>query len=218
MYSFTEENYLKTILMLSEQQDPVATNDIAKELDTKASSVTDMIKKLSDKRLVNYKKYHGTSLSQKGKRIALNIIRKHRLWEVFLVEKLQFNWDEVHEIAEQLEHIQSPELINRLDEFLDFPTVDPHGDPIPDSEGKFILSKEIQLNEASIGCQGVIVGVKDTSNDFLQYLDGLNIHLGTKIKVIQIFSYDKSMEVQINNSKCIMISEMVSKNISINEN
>ena len=135
MFSQAEENYVKAIYALDTQtKKGVSTNLIAKKLQTKASSVTDMLQKLSGKRLVDYKKYHGVQLSKKGKKIAASVIRKHRLWETFLVRKLHFSWDEVHDIAEQLEHIQSERLIDGLDAFLEFPTVDPHGDPIPDKE------------------------------------------------------------------------------------
>ena len=137
--TFSEENYLKTIYHLTTASDAeVSTNAIAEKMETKASSVTDMLKKLAEKGLINYKKYQGVSLTQDGKLAAKMSVRKHRLWEVFLVEKLGFSWDEVHDIAEQLEHIKSEKLINKLDDFLDNPTEDPHGDPIPDREGRII--------------------------------------------------------------------------------
>ena len=135
--TFSEENYLKTIYHLTIISDSeISTNAIAEKMETKASSVTDMLKKLAEKDLVDYKKYQGVSLTEKGKLSAKMIVRKHRLWEVFLVEKLDFSWDEVHDIAEQLEHIKSEKLINKLDDFLGNPTEDPHGDPIPDKNGK----------------------------------------------------------------------------------
>ena len=145
MFSQTEENYLKAIYSLSLKNEKlVSTNDIAKKLGTKASSVTDMLKKLADKKLVDYTKYHGTSLTKKGVKISLLIVRKHRLWETFLVEKLHFKWTEVHVLAEQLEHIKSEELTNRLEAFLEFPTHDPHGDPIPNKDG--IVPNEKKAN------------------------------------------------------------------------
>ena len=217
MLSQTEENYLKAVLKLSPEGQVVSTNDIANELKTKASSVTDMIQKLSDKNLINYKKYHGSTLSRKGKKVALDVLRKHRLWEVFLVEKLNFKWDEIHVIAEQLEHVHSSELINRLDQFLGFPRLDPHGDPIPDSEGNIAAIKEIALSALKTGSMGVIIGVKDSSNDFLQYLDSIGIHLGTKIEILKTFPYDNSMEIKCNGNKVIMVSSVVAKNLSINE-
>src|SRR3984885_5178673 len=137
MNTFTEENYLKAIYHLSHESGSVSTNQIAAALNTKAASVTDMLKKLADKALINYEKYQGVTLTSAGQKIALHIIRKHRLWEYFLVEKLNFKWDEVHEMAEEMEHISSVELIDRLDKFMDYPKHDPHGDPIPDSDGKF---------------------------------------------------------------------------------
>ena len=171
MNSFTEENYLKAIFKLSMGSNKeVSTNAIAEQLDTKASSVTDMIKKLSDKKLVKYVKYKGVSLNEKGEEIAVSIIRNHRLWEVFLVEKLDFKWDEVHEFAEELEHIKSDKLTERLDTFLGFPKYDPHGDPIPDKDGNINRHKDITIANLKINDKGVIVGVKEHSKGYLKYL------------------------------------------------
>ena len=136
--TFSEENYLKTIYHLTTSlSTEISTNAIAEMMETKASSVTDMLKKLAEKDLVHYKKYQGVFLTPKGKLAAKMIVRKHRLWEVFLVEKLDFSWDEVHEVAEQLEHIQSKKLIDKLDQFLEYPSIDPHGDPIPNAKGEW---------------------------------------------------------------------------------
>ena len=170
MFSHSEENYLKVIYTIElTKSKNVSTTLIAKKIHTKASSVTDMLKKLADKKLVNYEKYKGVSLTKKGKSIAVNIVRKHRLWEVFLVNKLNYNWDEVHEMAEQLEHIKSDSLINRLDAFLNFPKHDPHGDPIPDENGNIALHKNVMLSfiEANNSC--VVIGLKDSSSDFLKF-------------------------------------------------
>ena len=164
MQSYTEENYLKVIYHLSEISHPVQTNAIADRIQTKAASVTDMIKKLSEKELVHYVKYQGVTLTEKGKLTAINIVRKHRLWEVFLVDKLNFKWDEVHEVAEELEHIQSNLLIERLDEFLDFPKVDPHGDPIPDKNGNFAEMTFTKLSKLKNGDKGNITGVSEHSS------------------------------------------------------
>src|SRR5687767_4763554 len=144
-YSSSTENYLKAIFHLQKADGVVTTNDVANELQTRPASVTDMLKKLKAQKLLLYEKYQGFKLSNEGRKVALQIIRKHRLWEFFLVEKLNFGWDEVHEIAEELEHISSKKLIDRLDEYLGFPKSDPHGDPIPDSSGTFTLPKQVDL-------------------------------------------------------------------------
>ena len=218
MLSQAEENYLKTIYHLSESgKRAVSTNAISEMQKTKPASVSDMIKKLSDKGVVSYKKYKGVNLSIKGKNAALQIVRKHRLWEVFLVEKLNFNWDEVHEIAEQLEHIKSPILTKRLDEFLGFPRIDPHGDPIPDENGEIAFGKKIQLNHATIGKVFILTGVDNSDSGFLAHLDKLGISLGTKITIKEINDYDGSMQVQIKDQTPIFISEQVAINLLVTE-
>lgn len=215
MPSFSEENYLKAIFHLERSYpNGVSTNALAEEMETKASSVTDMIKKLSEKKLVNYKKYQGVRLSDSGKHTAIQVIRKHRLWEVFLVDKLNFNWDEVHEIAEQLEHIRSEKLTNELDRFLEYPKRDPHGDPIPDSKGKFTVANRLLLSSMQIGDTGICVGVKDSSPEFLQYLDKNNIALGKKLEVKQKEDFDQSMQIEIE-GKEIQISSQISGNLFI---
>src|SRR5690606_30039252 len=181
MFTYSEENYIKAIFHLQHiSVEGVSTNAIADQMDTKASSVTDMIKKLAEKDLINYVKYQGVTLTEKGRKTALSIIRKHRLWEVFLVEKLDFTWDEVHEVAEQLEHIHSEKLIDRLDKLLDFPKFDPHGDPIPSKDGKFQERDKILLSELPVGEGGICVGVKDSSSSFLKFLDknGIALEIG----------------------------------------
>ena len=196
--TFSEDNYLKTIYHLKTIIDSeVSTNAIAEKTETKASSVTDMLKKLADKGLVNYKKYQGVSLTENGRLAAKMIVRKHRLWEVFLVEKLDFSWDEVHDIAEQLEHIQSDKLINRLDDFLNNPTEDPHGDPIPDVHGKIIKIEKQLLSELTENQRGICVGVKDTSSEFLKYLDKQGIALGSEIAILSIEEFDKSLRIKV---------------------
>ncbi|MEM9859116.1 MAG: metal-dependent transcriptional regulator, partial [Bacteroidota bacterium] len=207
-------NYLKTIYHLSElSEQSVSTNSIAEELDTKAASVTDMIKRLSSKGILSYQKYKGVHVSEKGKLAALQVIRKHRLWETFLVAKLKFNWDEVHEVAEQLEHIKSPLLIRRLDELLGYPKFDPHGDPIPDENGEFKEKPKTPLLDLQIEQVGIVVTVQDDSPAFLQYLDKIGIYIGAKIKVIDKVEFDGSMEIQIDNRKTNFISKQVSENI-----
>ncbi|MDX1628071.1 MAG: metal-dependent transcriptional regulator, partial [Fulvivirga sp.] len=194
--SFAEENYLKTIYHLAQESDgPVSTNAIADSLQTKAASVTDMIKRLSTKGVVSYQKYKGVRVSDEGRKAALHVIRKHRLWETFLVEKLKFNWDEVHEVAEQLEHIRSPLLIERLDEHLGYPKYDPHGDPIPDEDGEFKAKPRVALSECAIGKQGTVVAVNDDSPAFLQYLDKIGAYIGAKIQVTDKVEFDDSLEI-----------------------
>lgn len=213
--SFSEENYLKAIFHLQRTfKAGVSTNALAEEMETKASSVTDMVKKLSDKKLVIYKKYQGVKLSEKGKAVAVTVIRKHRLWEVFLVDKLNFNWDEVHEIAEQLEHIKSKKLTNELDRFLEYPKRDPHGDPIPDAEGNFSVSNQLLLSGVNKSEKVVCVGVKDSSVEFLQYLDKNQISLGKELKVLDKETFDGSMLIQIDKKK-LRISQVVSNNLYV---
>ncbi len=213
--TFSEENYLKTIYHLTTLLDTeVSTNAIAEMMETKASSVTDMLKKLAEKHLVNYKKYQGVSLTEKGKLSAKMIVRKHRLWEVFLVEKLDFSWDEVHDIAEQLEHIKSEQLINRLDDFLGNPTEDPHGDPIPDSNGQIIKIEKQLLSELSENQTGMCVGVKDTSSEFLKYLDKQEIALGSKIQIVAKETFDLSLKIKVNGNE-LTISNKIASNLFV---
>ncbi|HEY6144573.1 MAG TPA: metal-dependent transcriptional regulator [Flavobacterium sp.] len=213
--TFSEENYLKAIYHLTVSSDAeVSTNAIAEMMETKASSVTDMLKKLAEKDLVNYKKYQGVSLTENGKLAAKMIVRKHRLWEVFLVEKLDFSWDEVHDIAEQLEHIKSEKLINKLDDFLGNPTEDPHGDPIPDANGKIINTEKQLLSELSENQNGICVGVKDTSSEFLKYLDKQEISLGSKIEIIGKESFDLSLKIRLKTQE-LTISNKIASNIFV---
>ncbi len=203
MISLAEENYLKSIYHLSQAgSKSVLTNELAEAMNTKAASVTDMIKKLSTKEFISYEKYYGVNLTAKGKTVALSVIRKHRLWETFLVEKLAFSWDEVHEVAEQLEHIQSKRLIEKLDEYLGFPKVDPHGDPIPDTKGKIKALQQVMLATLKPGADSIIV-------------DKIGARPGKTIKVIEREEYDGSMEVSINNQR-FFLSKEVSENILVN--
>ncbi|WP_179334101.1 metal-dependent transcriptional regulator [Winogradskyella costae] len=213
MITLTEENYIKAIYHLGNNGiNSVNTNAIAEAMNTKASSVTDMVKKLSEKNYADYKKYQGVTLTDDGRRVAVNIIRKHRLWEVFLVEKLNFSWDEVHEVAEHLEHIKSDKLIDELDAFLEFPTYDPHGDPIPDKEGNFKHIEKIVLAKAEVGSTYKCVGVDDTSSHFLKYLDSNNIGLGTIITIKHKEPFDNSIKIALENSE-IVVSQSVAKNL-----
>jgi DtxR family Mn-dependent transcriptional regulator len=214
MNSFTEENYLKSIYILIEQESgAVATNAIAEKVNTKAASVTDMLKKLSEKKFINYQKYQGVTLTAKGEKVALNIVRKHRLWEMFLVEKLNFTWDEVHDVAEQLEHINSDKLIEEIDKFLNRPKVDPHGDPIPDAKGKLQIQKSCLLSGFKKNEVCIMTGVVDHSPTFLQYLDKSGITLGNEIKIKEIIEFDHSLQIIINKRKTIFISNDIAKNI-----
>ena|SRR5688572_12712571 len=215
MLTFAEENYLKTIYHLSVGGlKDVLTNQIAEAMKTKAASVTDMLKKLSAKNVISYEKYHGVRVTKHGKSEALSVIRKHRLWETFLVQKLRFNWDEVHEIAEQLEHIHSPILIEKLDEFLGYPTADPHGEPIPDNHGNIKVQPQQPLNDLSPGYQGEITAVKDSDSSLLKYLDKIGAIPGKRIALISKEEYDESLEVEID-TKRISLSKTVSKNILV---
>jgi len=216
MQSYTEENYLKIIYHLSVISNPVQTNAIAEKIQTKAASVTDMLKKLSEKEMVDYVKYQGVTLTEKGKLTAINIVRKHRLWEVFLVDKLNFKWDEVHEVAEELEHIKSTLLIERLDEFLDFPKVDPHGDPIPDQHGNFANLSFVKLSKLKTGEKGTITGVSEHSSPFLKHLEKLGLTLGKKIAISETIDFDGSVELLIDHQK-VNISREVAKHILINK-
>lgn len=215
MVTQSEENYLKAIYHLGKHGSvAVSTNAIAEQMETKASSVTDMIKKLADKNLADYVKYQGVTLTKEGRLAAASVVRKHRLWEVLLVEKLNFSWDEVHEVAEQLEHIKSEKLINELDAFLNYPEEDPHGDPIPDRHGNIKKTEKILLAQADENQLCVCVGVKNSSTDFLKYLDRNHIALGTAIKIISRERFDESMTIEVNNL-LINISKTVSNNIYI---
>lgn len=209
--TYSEENYLKAIYHLSLfQKKGVNTNAIAKMLDSKASSVTDMVKKLAEKSLVEYQKYQGVTLTEKGLLAAKMIVRKHRLWEVFLVEKLGFAWDEVHDVAEELEHIKSEKLIDKLDEFLEFPSEDPHGDPIPNAKGEIKKVDKKLLSELKVTQKSICVGVKDSSADFLKYLDKQQISLGSELEISEIEHFDLSMKVLVNGIETSLSNKIAS--------
>lgn len=219
MPSQTEENYLKAIYKLLEKdQNAVTTNAIASSLNTKAASVTDMLGKLYLKKLINYKKYQGVTLTVTGEKIALKIIRKHRLWEMFLVEKLNFTWDEVHVVAEQLEHIQSDKLIKQVDKFLNFPKFDPHGDPIPDEKGFFAEKNSLLLADLNPGESGTMTGVVDHSEKFLRFLGTVGLSPGKKINIKKIQDFDRSFCISTLKKKNIYISSEVAKNILVTVN
>ena len=215
MLSSAEENYLKCIFKHYERvKEPVSTNAIAEDMQTKASSVTDMLKRLADKQLILYKRYKGVRLTSTGEEAAKSLVRRHRLWESFLVKKLSFTWDEVHEIAEELEHVRSEKLTDKLDQFLGYPKFDPHGDPIPDKDGNIQRRSQVPLTDLKAGETGLITGVKDSSKAFLQFLDAQGIQLGTEIEVLEIYEYDQSRLVQTGGKK-LTLSHQVAKNLYV---
>jgi DtxR family transcriptional regulator, Mn-dependent transcriptional regulator len=213
-FTTSEENYLKAIFHLQEKEGTVTTNALAEKLQTKPASVTDMMKKLSAKKLLNYKPYYGFSLSNEGKKIALFIIRRHRLWEYFLSEKLKFDWNEVHALAEELEHVSSKQLIDRLDEYLGHPQFDPHGDPIPDQKGKIKNLNKVSLFDLPFHQTAEVRQVTNQSKEMLDLLEHKNITIGTKLEVKKHFDFDHSVELKIKTTT-ITISEQLAKNIFV---
>ncbi|HEY6064346.1 MAG TPA: metal-dependent transcriptional regulator [Chitinophagaceae bacterium] len=214
-YSTSEENYIKAIYHLQGGEATVTTNELARELKTKPASVTDMMKKLKTKKLLHYQPYQGFRLSQEGSKVALGIIRRHRLWEYFLSEKLKFSWDEVHEVAEHLEHVSSKKLIDKLDEFLGFPRVDPHGDPIPDTHGKIKINQQVCLAGMTINKPAMVCHVADQSTEMLELLEHKHISIGTRLEVKRKFDFDHSMEIKIRLQPSFTISEQLAKNIFV---
>jgi DtxR family Mn-dependent transcriptional regulator len=212
-YSTSEENYIKAIFHLQHTDGTVTTNELAAELKAKPASITDMMKKLKTKKLVHYQAYHGFRLSPDGKKVALGIIRRHRLWEYFLAEKLKFSWEEVHAVAEDLEHVSSKKLIDKLDEFLGFPRFDPHGDPIPDMHGRIETSRQVSLQHLPLNKPAVVSHVSDQSSEMLELLGHKKIGIGTRLEVKRKFSFDNSLEIKIRQQSPINISEQLSKNI-----
>ncbi|MDO8991688.1 metal-dependent transcriptional regulator [Daejeonella sp.] len=216
MHSFTEENYLKAIYKLEEKTGGRVNNtDLAKALAIHSATVTDMLKKMSERKWILYEKSKGFKLTGKGRKSAVGIIRRHRLWEVFLVSKLEFGWDEVHEIAEQLEHVQSEDLINRLDSFLGYPKADPHGDPIPDENGEFMKSEAVLLSKLKAGSKARFAGITDHSTAFLSYLDKIGLALGDTIKIGSIEEFDQSYILQLKSKKEIIVSSRVTNGILV---
>ncbi len=216
MVTQAEENHLKAIFKIGEKDGkPALTNAIAALMQTSAASVTDMLKRLADKGLITYEKYRGVQLTEEGNRLATALIRKHRLWEVFLTEKLGFSWDEVHELAEQLEHVQGNDLVSRLDAFLGHPKFDPHGDPIPDAEGRWTFRKQAPLATLQPGDRGVVTGVDEHSATFLQYLDQIGIALGTSLELLERFPYDQSVRVRMSDGHELVLSDKVTQNLFV---
>lgn len=215
--TYTEENYLKAIYTIQQRSaaGEVSVNEIAERMQTRPATVTDMLRKLSEKQLIHYEKYRKIQLSEQGIVQALEILRKHRLWETFLHDKLNFTWDEVHEVAEQLEHIHSSKLIDRLDEFLGHPQFDPHGDPIPDSEGVMPASSTLTLKEIQVGQSCRIVAVKDTSTIFLQQLERFGLKIGVQLTVKERMPYDNSLFVQVEQGQAFQLSERIAENMLV---
>jgi len=221
-YSTSEENYIKAIYHLQSGPNSVSTNALAEKLSTKPASVTDMMKKLKTKKLLHYQPYQGFRLSNEGRKVALDIIRRHRLWEYFLAEKLKFKWDEVHAVAEELEHVSSKKLIDKLDEYLGYPKFDPHGDPIPDSLGKIENSRQINLTELPLNQAAEVCRVVNQSGEMLELLQHKKISIGTRIEVKKKFGFDHSIEIKLKQSRrtslgqpAFLISEQLAKNIFV---
>jgi DtxR family transcriptional regulator, Mn-dependent transcriptional regulator len=216
MLSFTEENYLKAIFKIAEKEKKSAsTNSIAKVLETSAASVTDMLKRLSEKELIHYEKYRGVTLTNEGNKIATSLIRRHRLWEVFLVDKLRFDWEHVHDLAEELEHIYSEELIQRLDAYLDYPKFDPHGDPIPNAEGRFTIRQQTPLSDMGTGLTCKVIGVKEHSNAFLRYLNQIKVKPGIEIQILERVEFDGSLKVLVDKKESFTISDIVGQSLLV---
>ncbi len=214
-FSKSEENYIKSIYHLQSSERSVTTNELATELNTKPASVTDMLKKLKVKNLLHYERYQGFTLSTEGEKVALTIVRKHRLWEFFLVDKLGFGWDEVHAIAEELEHISSAALVEKLDAFLNFPKFDPHGDPIPDINGRMIAIKQINLIDLNLNKEAEVSAVGSQSSELLELLKHKNIGIGTKLKVMKKFSFDNSIEIKIDKFPSFSISQQLAQSLFV---
>lgn len=216
-YSVSKENHLKAIFHLQQEHGIVTTNALAAALQTRPASVTDMLKKLKDQKLLIYERYKGFKLNNEGRKAALQVIRKHRLWEYFLVKKLQFGWDEVHEIAEELEHIASKKLIDRLDAFLGFPEADPHGDPIPDSQGRLQTRRQINLAQLPLGKVAQVSGIASQTSEMLELLQYNHIRLGTRLEIKKKFPFDDSLEVKVRNRPPVTLSARVAKNVLVND-
>lgn len=216
-FSASKENHLKAIFHLQHEQGIVTTNALAAALQTRAASVTDMLKKLKEQKLLIYERYKGFRLNNEGKKAAIQVIRKHRLWEYFLVKKLQFGWDEVHEIAEELEHISSKKLVDRLDAFLGFPDTDPHGDPIPDSQGRFLQRRQISLSELPLNKVVQVSAIASQTTEMLELLQHKNIRLGTRLEVRKKFPFDNSLEIKIRNRPPVTLSAQVAKNVMVKD-
>ena len=214
-FTTSEENYIKSIYHLQQETGMVNTNSLATEMNTRAASVTDMLKKLKTKKILQYERYKGFKLNETGKKVALGVVRRHRLWEYFLVAKLGFEWDKVHPIAEELEHVSSDELIKRLERFLGNPSFDPHGDPIPDSNGKVPVIKQLNLTALPVNQIVTVSSVSNQSQQMLEMLKHYHIGIGTKLSVVKRFEFDGSLEIKVVKKAACIISEQVAKNVFV---
>ena len=214
-FTTSEENYIKSIYHLQQETGMVNTNSLATEMNTRAASVTDMLKKLKTKKILQYERYKGFKLNETGKKVALGVVRRHRLWEYFLVDKLGFEWDKVHPIAEELEHVSSDELIKRLERFLGNPSFDPHGDPIPDSNGKVPVIKQLNLAALPINQIVTVSSVSNQSQQMLEMLKHYHIGIGTKLSVVKRFEFDGSLEIKVVKKAACIISDQVAKNVFV---
>ncbi len=216
MLSYTEENYLKALLKISFAHGDlgVGTNELATVLAVKPATANDMLKKLKEKELVDYEKYGKIRLTASGKKRGIDVIRKHRLWETFLFKKLEFSWDEVHEVAEQLEHIQSEKLVDKLDKFLDYPEFDPHGDPIPNKKGELKVQFKKTLADVAVGSSCKMVAVKDNSSSFLQYVVKVGLGINNEISVVSKQDYDALTVIKVNGVKS-SVSQKFAENIFV---
>lgn len=214
-YSVSEEDYIKAIYHLGGSKELISTNSLSAELQAKPASITDMLKKLKAKKLVQYQPYQGVMLNAEGQKLALAIVRRHRLWEYFLSEKLEFSWEEVHEVAEELEHVGSKKLVDRLDAFLGFPKFDPHGDPIPDKQGRMKMQEQVRLSDLPLNNPAIVNGVGNQSHEMLTLLQQRNIAIGTQVEVKRVFDFDHSREIKIKNIPVFTISEQLAENIFV---
>jgi DtxR family transcriptional regulator, Mn-dependent transcriptional regulator len=216
MFSSTEENYLKALLHLTliSEREEAGTNEIAAYLGVKPATANDMLKRLKEKKVLKYEKYGKVSLTEKGRVLAIEVLRKHRLWETFLYEKLEFTWDEVHEVAEQLEHIQSHKLVDKLDKFLAYPKYDPHGDVIPNAKGEMSEPFRKTLAEMAPGKTCKMVAVKDNTAPFLQYVVQVGLGINNNIKVLSKQPYDAIMEIEVEGKRS-HVSQKFAENILV---
>ena len=215
MNSLTEENYLKGLFNMADDKGEVSVNDLSKYLGIKMPTVNSMMKKLSEKKLVHYESYKPLRLTDKGKKEAGFIIRKHRLTEMYLVNKMNFGWEDVHDIAEQMEHIKSPAFFEKMDELLGYPKVDPHGSPIPDKNGKIVWKEYNKLSECLAGETVKLAAVIHTSSEFLKFLSNRDMHLGTKIKIKSIESFDKSITITYGKARTETVSNVVCERLLV---
>ena len=214
MNSLTEENYLKAIFHLLDSENQVTVNELSKFLQIKMPSVNSMMKKFADKNWVIYETYKPIKVTELGRKEAAIVVRKHRLTEMFLVEKMGFGWENVHEIAEQLEHVHSEDFFDKMDEILNFPKVDPHGEPIPDKDGIIITQNLKKLSECKVNDMVILTSVTISTDDFLNYLNQRNLALGAEILIKNIEKFDGSMQIEFSD-KTEVLSKMVCEKLLV---